>query len=902
MKLPAVAIVAAFAGGIALGLHPAVVPHATSRFFLGLCFAAGVVLIVAGLALAKMERLFPATTISLLSWALIGFLGACVAEQPRAANHVTSLLEQGRLSLQAPLRWQGRLRDEPAKLPWGYGLEIDLARVDFEGAGLPLQGGLRVGFTPRPEQPPLADLHAGDQVSVLTEARLPQVFRDEGAFDRRAFLAQQNIDLVATLRSPRLIERTASSNPSIATGLVWMRSRLRREIDTLCGGSPQAAGVLRAMLLGDRSFVDRAESADFQKTGAFHVLVVAGLHVGAIAAMLFWVGKKLRLTRSLTMLFTLALLFLYVAIVEERPPVLRAAVMTAIVVLGGFFFRRLELLNSAAIAALILLIAKPLALRDSSFQLTFVAIGCIAGLAVPWLEKTAQPYVRALRGWRDVTRDASHEPRAAQFRIDLRSLDRWITARLPQVLGKATGYGLASGLTLTFRVWELLVVTLALQIGMLPLMARDFHRISLSAPVVNLVAVPTVGILVPLGFLTLATGLTLPGAGRLLAAPLTGLTALLVHVVQWFGHFPRWSYRIPGPPLWLIVAFIVFGVALAAAMRGTQKRWKVFGRGICFAWFACAVAIAVFPFSPQWAKGKLEVSVLDVGQGDSLFVVSPDGKTMLIDGGGAFGGFATQEAPIGAATFGPPSVGVEPGEEAVSPYLWSRGFRKLNVVALTHAHQDHLGGLVAILENFQVGRLWIGREVSSSGLARLEQLARDRKIPVEHELRGKSFDWDGVGGEFLAPEASPDDSFSSAKNDDSLVLRLRFGERAFLLPGDAEKQSEHEILDGNPAEAVRADVLKIGHHGGKNSTTQPFLEAVRPQIGIISVGAANPYGHPSPELLERLEAAGVRILRTDRAGAVHVVTDGRQLEIHCFVACLDEGKTASALAKAPNQK
>ena len=906
MKLPAIAIAAAFAGGIALGLHPLVVPHVMSRFLLATCFAASLVLIVAGLALARMERLFPAAAVSVLSWSLLGFLGACVAEQPRPANHVTSLLEQSRLSLQSPLRWHGRLRGEPAKLPSGYGIEIDLSGVDFEGAALPVQGGLRVGFTPRPGQAPLPELHAGDEVSLLTEAKFPQVFRDEGAFDRRAFLVQQNIDLVATLRSPELIKRVASSKQSFATVLARIRRRLRDEIDTLCSGSPQTAGVLRAMLLSDRSFVDRAESADFQKTGAFHVLVVAGLHVGAIAAVLFWAGKKLRRTRSLTILFTLALLFSYIAVVEERPPVLRAAVMSAIVVLGGFFFRRLELLNSAAIAALILLISKPLALRDSSFQLTFVAIGCIAGLAVPWLEKTVQPYVRALQGWRDVTRDAAHDPRAAQFRIDLRSLDRWMTARAPQGLGKATGHGLAGGLMLTFRVWELLVVTLALQIGMLPLMARDFHRVSLCAPLANLAAVPMVGILVPLGFLTLATGLTLPSIGKLLAAPLTWLTGLLVHVVQWFGHSGRWSYRIPGPPFWLIVAIFVSGVALAAAMRSAQKRWKVFGRVICFAWLACAVVIGIFPFSPQWAKGKLEVSVLDVGQGDSLFVVSPGGKTMLIDGGGAFGGFAGQETSLGpasfsAASFGPNSFGIDPGEEAVSPYLWSRGFQKLDVVALTHAHQDHLGGLTAILENFQVGKLWIGREVSSAALVRLEQLAKNRKIPIEHELRGKSFDWDGVKGEFLWPETESANIASEAKNDDSLVLRLQYGNRGFLLPGDAEKQAERGILGENRAEILRSDVLKVGHHGGKNSTTQEFLRAVRPSIGIISVGEANAYGHPSPELLERLEASGAQVLRTDRDGAVHVLTDGQQLEVGCFVACPAAARVASTLAKIPNQ-
>src|SRR5579864_1714543 len=875
MKLPAVAIAAAFASGIALGLHPAMTPHVTSAPLLSTCFVGILILVVSGLLLARIERLLPAAVASLLSWVLLGILAACVAEQPLPTNHVTSVIQQGRLSLQSPLRWHGHLRDEPTRLPWGYGLEINLTGVEFEGLLRPVQGGLRLSFTPHADETPLPELRAGDEVSVLTEARLPQVFRDEGVFDRRAYLAQQKIDLVATLRAPELIERIATSQGALSTRLARVRRRLREEIDSLCGESPQTAAVLRAMLLGDRSFVDRAESADFQKTGAFHVLVVAGLHVGAIAAVLFWAGKKLRLARSLTLLLTLMLLFSYVAIVEERPPVLRAVVMTSIVLLGGFFFRRLELLNSAAIAALLLLVARPLALRDSSFQLTFVAIGCIAGLAVPWLEKTAQPYVKALRGWRDVTRDAAHEPRAAQFRIDLRSLARWMTGRLPALIAKGTGDALASGLTLSFRVWELLVVTVALQIGMLPLMASDFHRISLSAPIVNLAAVPLVGILVPLGFLTITSGVLMHGVGRILAVPLAWLTSLLVHVVQWFAHVPRLSYRIPGPPPWLMVLFFSIGIVLAVGLRFNHLRWKTITRGVSFTWLGCALLIATFPFKPLWAKGKLEVNVLDVGQGDSLFVVSPGGKTMLIDGGGAFGGFAGREQ----------SFGVDPGEEAVSPYLWSRGFQRLDVVALTHAHQDHLGGLAAILENFRVGRLWIGREVSSAALVRLEGLARARNIPVEHELRGKAFDWDDVRGEFLWPESAPEGRAAAPKNDDSLVLRLQYGDKTILLPGDAERQTEHEILSENHADALTSDVLKIGHHGGKNSTTEEFLAAVRPQFGIISVGEANPYGHPSPELLERLEAAGVRILRTDREGAVHVLTDGRKIEIRCFVTC-----------------
>jgi competence protein ComEC len=446
------------------------------------------VLVLTGILLVKIGRLFLAAAVSLFTWVLLGFLGVCIAEQPRHQEHVISLLEQGRVPLKTPLRWHGHLRDEPAHLPWGYGYEIELSSVEFEHALQATRGGLRLSFTAHTEGAPPSDLHAGDEVAVLTEAKRPQVFSDEGAFDRRAYLAQQNIDLVAILKAPELIVRIAS--PTVGTVLARARRRLREEIDELFSSTPQVAGVLRAMLLGDRSFVDQAEAADFQKDGSISRTGCGGFARRALAFALYWVERRLRLSRVWTMLFTLTMLSAYVAVVEWRAPVLRAAMMAAIVVLGGFFFRRLELLNSAALAALILLAARPLALRDFSFQLTFVAIGCIAGLALPWLEKTVQPYVRALRGWRDVTRDAAHEPRAAQFGIDLRSLTQWLSSRLPPRLEKPTADAFVGGLSLTFRVWELLVITLALQTGMLPLMARDFHRIPLSGPLVNLAAVP----------------------------------------------------------------------------------------------------------------------------------------------------------------------------------------------------------------------------------------------------------------------------------------------------------------------------------------------------------------------------------------------------------------------------
>lgn len=889
MKLPAVAVAAAFACGIALGLWPPLARQATSRVWLLTGFGVAFILILTAILPLMSTRLASALTISLSSWIFLGILAAWIGEQPLPSNHIANLVEREHLDLRQPLRWHGRLRDEPQRLPWGTGLELDLTEVEYRGSPLPATGGLRLTYSPRPGDPPFPELHAGESIAVLCQVKRPPVFRDDGAFDRRAYLATQNIDLIGTLRAPELIQRNGETRQSLTAFLARVQRKLRDTLDSLFPGRPEVAAVLRAMLLGDRSFVDRDESTNFQKTGVFHVLVVAGLHVGALAVFLFWIGRKFRLRPAWTVFFTLTMLLTYVAVIEQRPPVLRAALMAGIVVLGRLFYRRLDVLNSAGVAALVLLIARPLALKDSSFQLTFLAIGCIAELALPWLERTVQPYAKALRGWRDVTRDAPHPPLAAQFRIDLRTAARWISSPLPAGLVTPAETVFVSGIGVSFRAWELLVLTLVLQVGMLPLMARDFHRITLSAPLVNLVAVPLTGVVVPLGFLTLGSTLVFSALGKVLAFPLGWLTLMLIRVVAWFAHFPRWSYRIPGPPVWVMTAFFALALLLCVTLRVIFVWQRYVTRTICIGLAVCVLLIAIYPFSPKWSPGKLELTVLDVGQGDSLFVVSPHGRAMLIDGGGSFGGFSEQEE----------HNGIDPGEDAVSPYLWSRGFQKLDFVALTHAHQDHLGGLLAILENFRVRELWLGRQVAVPKLAQLEQTARSRDTAIKHQLRGATFQWEGVEGQFLWPDTLTPEIASVAKNDDSLVLRLRYGDRTLLLPGDAENGAEREILAENSAITLRADILKAGHHGSKNSTMPDFLMAVSPRVAIISAGEDNAYGHPSPELLKRLEAAHVRVLRTDQDGAVHVLTDGERVEVSCHVPCA--GLTEQPLrAQAPD--
>src|SRR5208283_1062170 len=627
MKLPAVALAASFAVGILLGLQPVVARHATSRNFLAVTFLLVFFCLLAAILLIRREKLWPAASCSLAGWIVLGVLAACIAEQPLSPEHVLSRIAAGQISGKVPLRYVGRLRNEVSRLPWGYGLELDLDRVETAAGALALRGGMRVGFTPKDWEPGLPELHAGDEIAVLTAARLPLVYKDAGAFDRREFLAQQNIHVQATLRASTLLQKIGAPTPSLETRLARWRGTLRDELDALFPASPDVAGILRAMLLGDRAFIDRAESLDFQKTGVFHVLVVAGLHVGALAFFLFWLTRRLRLPHSLATLVILLALFAYIAIVEQRPPVLRAGLMTGIVVLGTFFYRRLELLNSAALAALILLVAKPKAAVDTSFQLSFLAIGCIAGIALPWMQSHIQPFVHALKSWRDVTRDAANTPEQVQYRLDLRDAARVLTAGLSERTAMWLQNTGVTALRWTFRLVELFVLSLVLQFGMLPLMARDFHRITLLGPLANLLVVPLTGLIVPLGFCSLALALVWRGLGRVLAMPLAWLVHLQGGIVHLFARIPRGSYRIPGPPTWVTILFFAAVLALAAGLRFQRaRRLRFFAAAAAL--FA-AVLIASYPFRPSVVPNALEMTVLDVAQGDSILVISPKGSTLL---------------------------------------------------------------------------------------------------------------------------------------------------------------------------------------------------------------------------------------------------------------------------------
>lgn len=864
MKLPSLFPVAFFAGGILLSIDQKNFAPPSPRIII---FAALLFLLFGYIALRR-NWIFAAAPFAAGAWLSLGMAASHLERAAVPPNLASTLIESGKLDAETALRWRGRLRADPLQLPWGTRYEINLEEVESSAGATPVAGGLRLThYNAESESSLPPPARAGDRIEAFVRARPIYNFGDPGSFDFRGYLARQNIQLQGSLRNGQLL--TIVSHPRLTLFNEFARARggFLNSLNDLFASRPDEGALARAMLLGDRSFVERDRVVDFQKTGVYHVLVLAGLHVGALAAFFLWAGRRLHLALFPRILLTLLALASYACIVEDRPPILRAVLMASVFLSAKLIYRRMDLINVAAISALGILAARPSELTDASFLLSFSAVATIGAIAVPCIARSSEPYRLALDHLSDVTRDVSHAPRVIQFRLELRAAVGWICARLPRFAAPFGSGMLVQPFRAAFYFWEIIFISAILQLGMLPPLAYYFHRVALAGPFANIPALLLTGLAVPIGFLTLAASAVSHTLAGWLSTILGLLFAMLDASVRWFAGWHGASYRIPGPSVTLMAVFVGFAIALSAALRLRWKIWWALSGAIGLV--AAAVVIATHPFPPRLTAQRLELTVLDVGQGDSLFLSFPRGRTMLVDGGGELGNFHS----------GGMRSGIDVGEDVVSPYLWSRGLKRIDVVALTHAHEDHLGGLPAIFENFRVGELWVGRDIQSAAYRQVLAAARALGVPIRHLKQGDSFSEDGVSGSVLWPDDLSESR--TAKNDDSLVMRLTDGAETLLLAGDVERPSERKILAEE--QPVGVNFLKVAHHGSRTSTTEPFLSAAHPAFAAISVGRDNSFGHPSPEVTERMEAAGVRVYRTDRDGAITASTDGSALSVSTFL-------------------
>jgi competence protein ComEC len=711
----------------------------------------------------------------------------------------------------------GTLQQRPE---WrGLGAYLDVAIESIDGRSV--NGRARLTeFLDNPDLLTLfntLDLHTGDRLEIIVRLRRPTRYRNPGVFDFRQHLERQGVFWTGTIRNPRLItvlERGPRLSRLADSLQANVEQRLLRRFET----DRDVRGLVLGMVLGRKHDLTAAVERDFQAGGLYHMVVVSGFNLAVVAGAAAALARLLFRRRGVRLAVITASVLAYTALVGGQPPVVRATLMVCILIASKLLDRDYSPLNAIALSAFLLLVIDPRSLEDTSFQMTFAAVAAVAGIGMPAARWLLRDLHEKLHDFNNVERDGFLSPEAADWRVARRMFCELY--RLPHV-----------AVIVPWRVYQAvvdgLIVSLSVEMVFAFFMVEDFHRLSPVSPLLNVPAGLVAAVVTPLGLLLLVLPDVFAGpVVWTVGALLRGLLAVLHASLA----LPFASLRVPSAPAWL---WVVYAAAAGLTVFGIRRRrrWAC-GPGLVLV-LVLQIVVVIVDFSPQPPEA-VTVTFLDVGQGDSTLIEFPDGRRMLIDGGGVAAGrfLGLQDE----STF---SI----GENVVSAYLFSRGIRRLDAAVLTHAHNDHLDGLFEVLENFRVGELWLGRNPPIPAYRALLATAGRREVPVRWVSAGEEI------GEItvLHPPVGWRVK-KTADNNDSVVLLLRAGRQTALFTGDLEL----------PLPGVEfVNLLKVSHHGSKGVRMR-----VKADVRVISVGASNPFGHP--------HASSLPALRTDVLGAIEV--------------------------------
>ncbi|MFN8000645.1 MAG: ComEC/Rec2 family competence protein [Acidobacteriota bacterium] len=829
-----------------------------------------------------------------------------------AGDRVRTLLARGELSGEEPIELWGTLDAAPELAPERIYLSLAVERVATFGREWQTRGAVQI-VVPFHDDEARAEydqlrLDYGVRVRVLGQLSKRSGYRNPGAPDFSELLEQRGYDATGWVKSPLLLERLGDGKRNaILAGLY--RLRARGLAVTLRHFKQPASGILAAALFGNRYFIARDTAELFRAGGTFHLLVISGLHVALIAGVALWLARYLSRVRWLQYLLVIVLMWAYALMVGAQPAITRAVVMLTIALLGQLLFRAAVGANTLAAAALVLLAWQPRDLFNAGFQLSFLTVLMIVVLTGPlyerlkligeWQPSRLTPYpprvpravkwMAELLFWRETAFRAERRKSRIRFRLE--------KARAAYLLDRLRVRTLSVQSALTWVLLTLLT-TVGVQVGLLPLMLTHFHRVSVVAPLANVVES------------LLVFALMLAGTAYLLLQAVLGAwVSKLAGVVNWLGWLTvragepllvwrKASLRVPD---WGESSVLVFAVYFAAvvALIVLVNEWNPFRKGddtnatrrrlggrltavtALLVLFVLSWLLVTHPFPPQYDAGRLTITFLDVGQGDAILLSFPRGKLLLLDSGGRIAFDQPEEAEGDDEVFVEDRIGI--AEAAVMPYLWRRGIQRLDWIAASHGDADHVEGFGEIARSFAVGQALRG--VGQNPAPVVDPFTRAvtvNQLPLRELKRGDELEIDGVRLAVLSPFA---ENVTSAQSDNnaSLVLRVSFGARSFLLTGDIEKQAEARLVAAETE--LRADVLKVAHHGSKTSSTAEFLARVQPQHAVISAAHPNPFGHPHADVVTRLRLGGARLWQTSQCGAITFSTDGQDLRVDTFVKC-----------------
>jgi competence protein ComEC len=859
MPRPVVPLLIALMAGIACAnLFP--IPNLPVQ----VCLVVALIMILLTLIRKRGRTLYP---ILLSSLFLLGILEMNVYLYPYPGkDHISNFHRFEKINV------EGVICDDPQVSTEKTELIVSASRVLINDRYIPVSG--RVLLNVREPYP----FHYGDYIRFQSKIRLPHNFGNPGGFDYEKYLRFRGILVRAFVNDAAgvVVLRRDTGNP-LRTLLERFRDRIRKLILETAPGTE--GKIIQAMILGNQKEIPREVMEKFNRTGTTHIIAISGFNIGIVAVFSLFVirlflksSEYLQLRWNVVRISTLFAIFVvifYTFIAGSGISVVRASIMVVLFMVAILINRERDLYNTLALAAFFILIAAPYSLFDISFQLSFVAV------------------------------------------ISLLFLTPRLTALLPPPLPSES-----SGLTRKILLMRqgikamragsiFFFASLSATLGTLPLILLYFNRLSLVTLAANLIVVPILGVLaIPFCLLIVLTVPISTTLAEIIIRISASLVSISLSLVDALAALSWSSVYVSTPSLLEIGAFYLLLISTGFWLDRLSHRVETVTPGkMALRWKIMPVLlifVVIVDGTKLYIQGlhrdRLTLTAVDVGQGSSILVRFPGGKRLLVDGGGFFDD-----------TF-------DVGKYVVAPFLWKERISRIDTVVLTHPHPDHLQGLLFILENFHVGEVWTNGEESDNPLyLTFRQIIRERGITLRIlSDRTPAMEISGVVIRILNPsetsaipdavrsplplgdkEANPLSALpvtppavkkgariSDEVNDRSLVMKLTFGRRSFLLPGDISKTTELRVVESTVG--LDSDVLVVPHHGSFRSSTVPFLEKVRPHVAVVSCGADNVFHTPHPDVLGRFERLQSHIYRTDQDGAVTIETDGKELHIHTF--------------------
>jgi len=742
------------------------------------------------------------------SIAAIGsFLGSRAIMPVFSSNHIVNYAGEKRVNV------RGWICALPRYTPDRTYLLVDVENVMPDKTWKPSEG--KIQITVRRSCP---FVRYGDEIEARLRLSKPYNVKNPGAFNYERYMAAQDIFATGYITDGKNIAVSRHSSGGIKTWIENKRQDISRWIGRLGEGGVEAE-VLKALLLGERSAVPEAVNKAFARAGVAHLLAVSGLHLGIVASLAFglilWLLKrseKLMLSvnvRSAAAIITLVPVTAYAELTGARIPTMRAAVMVSVYLVAVAIGRSSDLRSSIALAAVIILALWPASITDAGFLLSFTAVIVIAEV-IPVLEY--------------------RHPRVDPI------------TKIPH--------------RLLWREYVIfpLAVGMAILLATAPMLARMFNQFQYLSPISNLIFIPLVG------YLVLSLGLTaliLHPIWSLLGDYLLYLDLKLagfsITLIEWFAAVPWAQKLVPPPGVFAVAMCFVLVLSLLRLLGPPDPTRKI------AAILAAAAVMGLVMDTGAWyikknAPGTIEATFLDAGDGNAAMVISPAGKTFLVD----------------------------VGKKYVGSYLLYRHVRRIDVLAITHPHLDHIGGLEYILENFRVGEIWMADAKYPGNMTVLVTTpAQKAGVPVKRvAMENPQFRYGDLTIDILWPPRGykpPETPGFPDINSASLVLRISGGGISFIFPGDVRKDIQEKIL--SEGKTIRSMVMLAPHHGAKESLSPYFLEAISPKIAVVCARwtARRPY--PNINTLNMISGSRTKVMRIDQDGAVRVLGRDTKIEL-----------------------